>query len=221
MFYKNSLGILLATLVVVLLIPNLSVVHAEEDEDEEEDEYGDEVIPPYRDPRIDHYRYGWEEVESIQVAMMGEYDTSWGIPEWVTEMIEKYTRKNNDIAHKEPCRVQSNWTIYRNRANEWEISKTEWVTERKRRGFFATFKDPSQWVYAMSAYFIFDVVVYVDSEMKEENSTIGCSHKFLVLNTSSEYVKQSANAFRDAPALFDQDWTNYHLFERNCQHYND
>ena len=217
--YKHNIRILLATLIVALFIPNLSVVHADDDdeEEEEEDEYSDEVIPRYRIPSD---RYGWEAVETVQVAMMGEFDTSWFIPTWATEIIEKYTKERNDIAHKEPCRIQSNWTIYRSTRDE--ISMTEWVTDEGRRGFYATFKDPAQWAYAMWQYFMQNkTIVYVDSEMRENFSTIGCSQKFLVLNTPSEYIKESISAFRDAPALFEQDWDNYHLFERNCQHYND
>ncbi|MDE0093251.1 MAG: hypothetical protein OXO49_01955 [Gammaproteobacteria bacterium] len=216
MFYKNKIGILLATLVVALFIPNLSVVHAD---DEEEDEYSDEVIPPYiQQPSTN----GWEEVEYIQVAIMGEYDTSWGIPDWVTKLIEKFSKRNQEIAHKEPCRIQSNWTIYRHTTNERQISKTESVTDEKRRGFFATFKDLLQWYKSIKNYFRFGVITYVDSEMRESFSTIGCTHEFVVVkNGSSEYVKESRNAFHGAPWYFEQDWEDYHLFERNCQHYNE
>ncbi len=73
----------------------------------------------------------------------------------------------------------------------------------------------------MKAYFTTGTILYVHSEMKEKNSTIGCTHKFLVLNGSSEYVKELQNAFGGAPYFFEQDWEDYHLFERNCQHYND
>lgn len=216
--YKHNIGILLATLIVALFIPNLSVVHAD-DEEEEEDEYSDEVIPRYRIPAE---RYGWEAVESVHVSMMGEYDTSWHIPTWVTDLIEKFTKERNDIAHKEPCRTGSIWTIYRRTRYERQISKTERVIEDGRRGFYATFNDPGQWAYAMWAYFMQNkTIVYVDSEMRENHSTIGCTHKFVVLHTPSEYIRESINAFKNAPAFFLWDWEDYHLFERNCQHYND
>ena len=209
--YKHNIGILLATLIVALFIPNLSVVHA--DDEEEEDEYSDEVIPPWINPYTDRPD-GWEAVEHVQVAWMGEYDTSWFIPTWATDLIETFTKERNDIAHKEPCRIQSNVTIYQSTRDERQKSITEWVTDEKRRGFYATFKDPAQWAYAMWQYFMQNkTIVYVDSEMRENFSTIGCSQKFLVLNTPSEYIKESISAFRDAPALFEQDWDNYHLSE--------
>lgn len=220
--YKHNIRILLATLIVALFIPNLSVVHAD-DEEEEEDEYSDEVIPvpPVLDWRSPGPDWQYEAVEHLQVAWMGEYDTSWFLPFWLTEEIEKYTDERNDIAHKEPCRTQSNVVVYRRTSND-EITITEWVTDAKRRGFFATFSDPTQWVAAMAAYFLLDgAIIYVDSEMRENHSTIGCTHKFLVLDTPSEYIKESINAFRDSPAFFERDWEDYHLFERNCQHYND
>lgn len=69
MFYKNNIGILLATLIVALFIPNLSVVHADEEEEL--------TIPPYLGPYdpYDPYMQEWEVVEVLDVAAMGEYDT--------------------------------------------------------------------------------------------------------------------------------------------------
>lgn len=227
--YKHNIRILLATLIVALFIPNLSVVHADDDEEEdeysdeeEEDEYSDEVIPvPPTHTRLPPgYDWQWEAVEHLQVAWMGEYDTSWFLPTWVTDIIEEYTKERNDIAHKEPCRTQSNVTVYRSTSDE--ISITEWVTDAGRRGFYATFDDPLQWAYAMYAYFFqYGAVVYVDSEMREQFHAMGCTHKFLVLDSPSEYIKESINAFRFAPFYYEQDWDDYHLFVRNCQHYND
>ncbi|MXX94595.1 MAG: hypothetical protein F4039_02395 [Gammaproteobacteria bacterium] len=140
MFYKHNIGILLATLIVALFIPNLGVVHADDDDEEDEDAYSDEKIPPWRSgfPNPGYADGGWRLEEVVQVAVMGEYDTSWGIPDWVTEEIEKYTRDRNDIAHKEPCRVVGNWQIYRK--GKYEISKTETTLDSRRRGFLQLLK---------------------------------------------------------------------------------
>lgn len=218
MYCKSKIGILLAVLVMVLFFPDLSVVQANEEEEEEP------RVPPYLGPHDPDrpFMEQWEELEVLDVAMMGEYDTSWGIPQWVTDIIEMYTTDRNDIAHKEPCREQYQVRVLRTEFRGKErIAITDTPMGHSRRGLFATFKDIATWEKSMKDWFLWRKVVYVDCEMRETHSTIGCTYKFRVVSPESKYVKEKQSAFRGAPYYFEQDWDEYHLFVKNCQHYND
>ena len=181
---------------------------------EADDNWPPEIPPSF--PYL-HNGAGLEPDEELSIVKMGGYDTSWWIPQWITDMIEENTKENNDIAHQEPCRERLTWTIYADGAN---LAKTETVNEAERHGFFATFSDIDKWEEKMYAYFFFGEIVYVDSIMKKSYDTSVCTEEIFILIGKSKHIKQPSDVEWQARFRFGVSWApDYQLFERNCQHH--
>ena len=159
--------------------------------------------------------------ELVQVVGMGDCSTSWFMPNWVGVLItDELTRYELNFEHED---VFKETYLCRKYGNSIEFPSTAQVTSRTQRGFFATFNDKEKWTLAMTVYFCCDQIIYVDSEMRNDQSGGSCVRKLVFVDPSDPFFDTFIGKFVRvlfAYYRFDSSWAGtYHLFERNCQHW--
>ena len=155
-------------------------------------------------PTHAHLTGQWIEVGKCEI----DYTEDW--PEWLRTIVDYWSRlfPQLDIAHEDAY-----VTTYTDSNREHEILTTH-------RGFFATFDDKANWVWSMLQYANNKRIIYVDSEMRENESRDSCTESFFYNEDFWELTSHSI--YYGAHLRFEESWApNYHLFERNCQHWAD
>ncbi len=139
-----------------------------------------------------------------------DYTADW--PEWLSDIVEGWHKLN---PHKDISHEDAYLTYYSDAARENETSHTN-------RGFYATFKDKGRWIWKMTVY-PFGNIVYVDSEMRDTETRDECEEDFFYSLDFYEQLEGLPGAeYYSVHIRFEEEWgpgNDYHLFERNCQHW--
>ena len=176
-------------------------------------------IGKYSVPRLDSTTGIGQDVHAgnyIKAGRCTESFISWA-PGWVQDLADAWGEisPQQKLAHDDVLLEE-----YRPPERDPEV--------RTIRGFFATLDDTAMWIFSMTMYFLEKVVVYVDSEMRDSGSNNFCTIEIEGypaiygegLPGPSIFTPSVSDTILLITERINVSWApQYHLFEKNCQHW--